>query len=56
MMEKIKYPNHPVRCITTGPSECAKSVFLTSLVLDIMNEYDKIYIYSTCLHQDFCKK
>ena len=31
-MDKIFYPQHPVRCITTGPSECGKSVFLTNLI------------------------
>ena len=51
-MEKILYPNHPVRCIITGPSECGKSVFLTNLILNIINEYDKIYIYSPSLHQN----
>ena len=51
-MEKILYPNHPVWCIITGPSECGKSVFLTNLILNIINEYDKIYIYSPSLHQD----
>ena len=51
-MEKILYPNHPVRCVITGPSECGKSVFLTNLILNIVNEYDKIYIYSPSLHQD----
>ena len=51
-MEKNLYPNHPVRCIITGPSECGKSVFLTNLFLNIINEYDRIYIYSTSLHQD----
>ena len=51
-MEKYLYPNHPVRCIKTGPSECGKSVFLTNLILNIINEYDKIYIYSPSLHQD----
>ena len=56
MMEKILYPNHPVRCIITGPSECGKSVFLTNLILNIINEYDKIYIYSPSLHQDLCQK
>ena len=50
-MEKILYPKHPLRCIITGPSECGKSVFLTNLILNIINEYDKIYIYSTSLHQ-----
>ena len=55
-MEKILYPNHPVRCIITGPSECGKSVFLTNLILNIINEYDKIYIYSPSLHQDLYQK
>ena len=55
-MEKFLYPNHPVRCIITGPSECGKSVFLTNLILNIFNEYDKIYIYSPSLHQDLYQK
>ena len=56
MMDKILYPNHPVRCIITGPSECGKSVFLTNSISNIINEYDKIYIYSKSLHQDFYQK
>ena len=55
-MEKFLYPTHPVRCIITGPSECGKSVFLTNLILYIINEYDKIYIYSPSLHQDLYQK
>ena len=55
-MEKILYPNHPVQCITTGPSECGKTVFLTNLFLKIINEYNKIYIYSASLHQDLYQK
>ena len=55
-MEKILYPNHPFRCIITGPSECGKSVFLTNSILNIINEYDKIYIYSPSLHQDLYQK
>ena len=55
-MEKILYPNHPVRCIITGPSECGKSVFLTNLILNIINEYDKIYICSPSFHQDLYQK
>ena len=55
-MEKILYPTHPFRCIITGPSECGKSVFLTNLILNIINEYDKIYIYSPSLHQDLYQK
>ena len=55
-MEKFLYPSHPVRCIIIGPSECGKSVFLTNLILNIINEFDKIYIYSPSLHQDSYQK
>ena len=55
-MEKFLYPNHAVRCIITGPSECGKSIFLTNLILNSINEYDKIYIYSPSLHQDLYQK
>ena len=41
-MEKTLYSTHHVRCIITGPSECGKSVFLTNLILNNVNEYDKI--------------
>ena len=51
MMDNFIYPNHPVRCIITGPSECGKSVFQTNLFLNIANEFDKLYIYSPSLHQ-----
>ena len=55
-MEKFLYPKHPVRCVITRPSECGKSVFLTNLFLNIINESDKIYIYSPSLHQDLYQK
>ena len=55
-MDKYLYPNHPVGCIITGPSECGKSVFLTNLILNIINKYEKIYIYSPSLHQDIYQK
>ena len=55
-MDKIFYPNHPVRCIITGPSECGKSVFLTNLIINIINENDKICIYSPSLHQGSYQK
>ena len=56
MMEKYLYPTHLVRCIITGPSECGKSVFLANLILNIINENDKMYIYSPSLHQDLYQK
>ena len=56
MMEKILYPNHPLKCIITGPSNSGENVFLTNWILNIINEYDKIYIYSPSLHQDLYQK
>ena len=56
MTEKLLYPIHPDRCIITGPGECDKSVFLTNLFLNIFNEYDKIYIYSSSLQQESYQK
>ena len=38
------------------PGECGNSVFLTNLILKIINEYDKIYIYSPSLHQVLYQK
>ena len=55
-MEKFLYPKHPVRCIITGPSNVGKSYYVTNLILNIINEYDKIYIYSPSLHQDLYQK
>ena len=55
-MERFLYPNHPVRCIITGPGISGKSAFLTNLILDIFNEYDKKYISSPSLHQDLYQK
>ena len=55
-MEKILYPIHPCRVIITGPSNVGKTYFLTNISLNIINEYDKIYIYSPSLHQDLYQK
>ena len=44
-MEKFLYPDHTCRCIITGPSNSGTTYFLTNLILNIINEYDKIYIY-----------
>ena len=55
-MEKILYPFHPCRCIITGPSNVGKTYFLTNIILNIINEYDKIYIYSPSLHQELYQK
>ena len=55
-MDKKLYPTHRCRVIITGPSCSGKSVFLTNLILNIINEYDKIYIYSPSLHQDLYQR
>ena len=55
-MEKILYPDHPLRCIITGQSNVGKTYFLTNIILYIINEYDKIYIYSPSLHQELYQK
>ena len=55
-MEKILYPIHPLRCIITGPNNVGKTYFLTNIILNIINEYDKIYIYSPSLHQDLYQR
>ena len=56
ILEKSFHPTDPVRCILTSPSESGKSVFLTILIFNIINYYDKIYIYSSSLHQDLYQK
>ena len=55
-IDKNLYPIHPVRCIISGPSNSGKSIFLTNLILNIIKEYNKIYIYSPSLHQDLYQK
>ena len=55
-MEKILHPSHPCRVIITGPSNVGKTYFSTNIILNIINEYDKKYIYSPSLHQDLYQK
>ena len=55
-MDKKLYPSHPVRCVIVGPSNVGKTVFLTYLTLNIINEYEKIFIYSPSLHQDLYRR
>ena len=55
-MEKILYPSHPLRGILCGASNSGKTYFLTNIILNIINEYDKIYIYSPSLHQNLYQR
>ena len=54
--EKYVYPNQPVRCIIIGHSECGKSVFLTNLFLNNVDEYGKIYNSSPPQRQGLYQK
>ena len=55
-IDKTLYPPHPARVFITGPSNVGKSVFLTNLILNIINGYNKIYIYPPSIHQDLNQK
>ena len=55
-MENFFYPTHPLRCMIKGPSESGKLVFLSNLIFNIINEYNKIYICSSSLHLDLYQK
>ena len=56
IIENLVYPSHPVRFVITGPRECEESGFLTKLILIIISEYGKIYIYSTMVASIFVSK
>ena len=55
-MQQFLYPNRPLHCILSGPSSSSTNVFLSNLFLIIINGYEKIYIYSPRVHQDFFQK
>ena len=54
--EKFLYPTDPLACLITGPSESGKSIFLTNFILNGINDFEKINIYSPSLRQDFHQK
>ena len=45
-----------MRAIITGPSKSGKTYFLSSLILNIIDNFQKIYIYSPSLHQEMYQK
>ena len=55
-MNKFLYPPHATRCVTSGPSNVGKSVFIKIFFSNFTNQYNKIYIYSPFLHQDMYQK
>ena len=46
-MEKYLYPEPPVRCIISGKSASGKSTLQFQILFNIINNFDKIFIYST---------
>ena len=56
MMEKYLNPNHPNKGIITPLSECGKPVFLTNLISNNNNKYEKKYLFSVHLFIKFCIK
>ena len=55
-MDENLYRKHLVRCIITSASGSGKSVTTTNSILYIINENNKIYIYSQSLHQALYQK
>ena len=55
-MDKFLYPPHPHRVIITGPSGSGKTYFLANLILNISNDFSKLYIYSPSIYQELYQK
>ena len=55
-MDKFLYPPNPHRVIITGPSGSGKTCFLSNLILNISNEFSKLYIYSPSIYQELYQK
>ena len=51
-MDKILYPSDSVRAIICGPSNSGKTYFLRNLILNIIDDFPKNFIYSPSLHQE----
>ena len=55
-MEKFLYPEIPVRVIISGKSASGKSTLLFKILFNIINDFDKIYIFSPTIHQETYQK
>ena len=56
MIEKLLYPQIPIRVIISGKSASGKSTLLLKILFNIINEFDKIYIFSPTIHQPTYQK
>ena len=45
-MEKLLYPELPVRCMFSGKSNSGKSILLFKILFNIIIDINKIYIFS----------
>ena len=55
-MEKELYPSQPVRVLIVGPSGVGKTHLLKHLLLNINNNFDKIYFYTPSIEQEIYQK
>ena len=55
-MDKFLFPQHPTRVNNTGASNCANNFFIINSLSNFINDFEKIYIYSSSLHQDLYQK
>ena len=55
-MENFLHQKHPARVVICGPNCCGKAVFPTNLILNNVNENEKVYTYSLTLHPCFSQK
>ena len=55
-MDNFLNPPHPHRVIITGPSGSGKTYFLANVILNISNDFSKLYIYSPSIYQELYQK
>ena len=55
-MEKELYPSQPVRVLIVGPSGVGKTHLLKHLLLNINNNFDKIYFYTPSIEQEIYQR
>ena len=51
MIEKYLYPEKLLRCIISGKSTSGKSTLLFKILFNIINDFDKILMFSPTIHQ-----
>ena len=52
-MDSFLKPPHPGGIIHIGPSQGGKSICVTNLILNFINDFERIFTCSPYVHQDF---